>query len=657
MSKKTAGIFSRFLLFWIVLSGVLTAGCQQTLSPLEGTLLDDMGNAYGSGLVLTVGESCTVVPSFSTSQVSWELTNSDDSVLTVDQQEDRFVLTAQQKGTAQIQLTASASGYSPLSMTLDVEVQLHQQSMNWTLVPHPDQLPQEEGEAENPLTPQLLEKLEKGAQTCRMDEGSGQVHLVTGSAVAVALDSAEGTTYTPQVIGEGVQVQLLQGNVLYIEGVSQGEATVVVTADRDQYESLKEEFTIVVNLPPLPVTLVPQQGKNLANLVLEEGEQTQIDCQLPQGITPELSADGNELVEVEVLDTSLLLTARQKGETTISVTVSGEGYESQTISIPVTVTGQQAVLQLTSSLFDDYRQVELTTGESHVIGLQYEGELSFGYAADTLKVERDAQGNLVVTGLAPGETTLTITCKAPDLEDNRQTITYRITDAPLTLTVSQTALRSQVGEKITVSYSTDPSDAVVSASVSGMAQVYCKDGVLTITPEEAGTITVVLTAQKEGYSPAQQEIVLSTAQEGTGSGSSQADSEESQGEQTDAQQADALLALTNEARQKEGLSPLTRQEDLDLGAQIRAQEIVTHFSHTRPDGTPFYTVFGVEENYYYGENIAYNYDTAQQAMDAWMSSEGHRENILNSTYTGIGIATIEKDGQRYWVQIFYRPGM
>lgn len=94
--------------------------------------------------------------------------------------------------------------------------------------------------------------------------------------------------------------------------------------------------------------------------------------------------------------------------------------------------------------------------------------------------------------------------------------------------------------------------------------------------------------------------------------------------------------------------------DVEAGAQLRASEIAESFDHTRPDGSGFYTVFGVEENYSYGENIAEGFDTAQQALDGWMASEGHRENILDPEYTGMGIGTVQQDGRRYWVQIFYR---
>jgi uncharacterized protein YkwD len=54
-----------------------------------------------------------------------------------------------------------------------------------------------------------------------------------------------------------------------------------------------------------------------------------------------------------------------------------------------------------------------------------------------------------------------------------------------------------------------------------------------------------------------------------------------------------------------------------------------------------------------GENIAYGNVSADQMMTMWMNSPGHRANILNAGYTGIGIGAVETSGGRwYGVQDF-----
>ena len=51
-----------------------------------------------------------------------------------------------------------------------------------------------------------------------------------------------------------------------------------------------------------------------------------------------------------------------------------------------------------------------------------------------------------------------------------------------------------------------------------------------------------------------------------------------------------------------------------------------------------------------GENIAMGYSSAQKVMQGWMNSSGHRANILNPSFTQIGVGYVA-DGH-YWTQQF-----
>ena len=95
-----------------------------------------------------------------------------------------------------------------------------------------------------------------------------------------------------------------------------------------------------------------------------------------------------------------------------------------------------------------------------------------------------------------------------------------------------------------------------------------------------------------------------------------------------------ILRITNQEREAQGLNPLTLSQGLSDGAEIRAEEIETLFSHTRPDGTSCFTA--VEKNYSgMGENIAGGQTTPEKVMEGWMNSTGHRANILTSSYKKI----------------------
>ena len=115
-----------------------------------------------------------------------------------------------------------------------------------------------------------------------------------------------------------------------------------------------------------------------------------------------------------------------------------------------------------------------------------------------------------------------------------------------------------------------------------------------------------------------------------------------------------VVNLVNEERAKEGLAPLTLDTKVSAAAQVRAREIVTSFSHTRPDGTSFATALK-EQNISYrraGENIAWGQKSPEAVMDAWMNSSGHRANIMNPNFTTIGIGYCQVNGVNYWCQLF-----
>ena len=114
--------------------------------------------------------------------------------------------------------------------------------------------------------------------------------------------------------------------------------------------------------------------------------------------------------------------------------------------------------------------------------------------------------------------------------------------------------------------------------------------------------------------------------------------------------AQSVVNQVNRERAARGLSALRIDPALTAAAQIRAKEIVQKFSHTRPDGTKWSTVSSAA----YGENIAKGQKTADKVMAAWMSSSGHRANILRASYGSIGVACLQSGGVYYWVQLFGR---
>lgn len=109
-----------------------------------------------------------------------------------------------------------------------------------------------------------------------------------------------------------------------------------------------------------------------------------------------------------------------------------------------------------------------------------------------------------------------------------------------------------------------------------------------------------------------------------------------------------VVRQVNMERAKAGLKSLTVSAELNRAARVRAGEITRKFSHTRPDGSAWHTVSRAA----YGENIAMGQRTADKVMAAWMTSSGHRANILRASYGSIGVCAIVSGGVTYWVQLF-----
>ena len=115
-----------------------------------------------------------------------------------------------------------------------------------------------------------------------------------------------------------------------------------------------------------------------------------------------------------------------------------------------------------------------------------------------------------------------------------------------------------------------------------------------------------------------------------------------------------VVRLVNEQRVQNGLKPLTENWELSRVARYKSQDMVDnrYFSHTSPTyGTPFQMIkaFGLSFRTA-GENIAYGQRTPQAVVNAWMNSSGHRANILNASYTQIGVGYVSKGN--YWTQMF-----
>ncbi|MEG1992568.1 MAG: CAP domain-containing protein [Acetivibrio sp.] len=124
---------------------------------------------------------------------------------------------------------------------------------------------------------------------------------------------------------------------------------------------------------------------------------------------------------------------------------------------------------------------------------------------------------------------------------------------------------------------------------------------------------------------------------------------------TTASLGEQVINLVNMEREKEGLLPLSMDYKVTEASNVRAVEIQSNFSHTRPDGTNFTTALKETGVSYAGagENIAWGQKTPKEVVEGWMNSPGHRANIMNPQFSRIGVGHSKTgNGTPYWVQLF-----
>ena len=116
-----------------------------------------------------------------------------------------------------------------------------------------------------------------------------------------------------------------------------------------------------------------------------------------------------------------------------------------------------------------------------------------------------------------------------------------------------------------------------------------------------------------------------------------------------------VVRLVNVERAKVGCTPVHASAALNRLAGAFSADMANRafFDHTDPDGdTPWDRAEQAGVSGLSGENIARGQADAEAVMDAWMNSDGHRANILNCTYTSMGVGVHFASGGPWWTQDF-----
>jgi uncharacterized protein YkwD len=123
-----------------------------------------------------------------------------------------------------------------------------------------------------------------------------------------------------------------------------------------------------------------------------------------------------------------------------------------------------------------------------------------------------------------------------------------------------------------------------------------------------------------------------------------------------------MVTRVNELRKQNRIPELALCGSLWSAAQAHSQDMARYnrMSHAGSDGSTM--VIRAERAGYrgwraLGENVAAGQRNVADVMGAWMSSPGHRANILSTTYVHIGVGrSVSSSGVYYWTQTFGTGG-
>ncbi|MBB4884241.1 CAP domain-containing protein [Streptomyces netropsis] len=117
-----------------------------------------------------------------------------------------------------------------------------------------------------------------------------------------------------------------------------------------------------------------------------------------------------------------------------------------------------------------------------------------------------------------------------------------------------------------------------------------------------------------------------------------------------------VVAMVNAERARSGCSPVTVNAKLQAAAQGHSDDMAArdYYAHSTPEGKgPGDRVTAAGYHWRtYGENIFKSPKDARTAMDGWMKSKGHRDNILNCSFKEIGVGINLSANGPWWTQNF-----
>ena len=540
----------------------------------------------------------------------------------------KLILSATQPGGGQLTLAATAKGYLDTNLTLPVRVEANTLELDWTV-----SAPEETEEGEEPdfwQEEETVGVLAEKSAVLTFTERYGDPQSPTDATLSAELD--------PPELGE---VELGEGKLVFDAGKEYGDGTLTVIAEKAGFDTQILHIPLHVvrgQLPLRPTT----GGEEIEAVELENGSSTTVKIETGAGaeLTAQLDCDAAVMTRN---GNAFAIVGNSLGEGTLTITAEGEGWLGRSITLPLRVTRTKAAITPAAG------EIAVAPGETE--------EMSFTTKPKGAAVRATVSGSgftakvsgetvqITAAEDAEGSAQITLSVSAPDYEDSSATITAKAQLEPIQLTLSEEAVTLEEGESGTVTATATPEGCTITAEATSGITVEVDGDTVTITPEKSGTVTI--TASRANRDPVSATVKVTATPPIV---LPDVDTE------TYAKDAAEIIRLTNEYRKANGLSALAHVELLDIPATLRAEEAGEVWSHTRPDGTNFHTVFAQCGLKYtaYGENLfAVNAEyTPAQVLEEWQDSPAHNENLLRENFNGIGVGVAKVKGEYYYCQLF-----
>ena len=365
----------RSILFvFLLICLVICASCsEKQLDPsLVALTLDDQ--PIGAFIPLEVETAADLTVDIPLEEVTMSISSASDN-LVVTQQDNRFTLIASVPGDYELTLAVEAKGYRSASVLLP-PVKVEPRPMSLSI-----------GRADDGTS---------GGEKANPD-ASDVITIIRGETLLLTPEvSADDAHITAALSDASAASCTWQDGQLLIEALYPGEATLTLTASKENYQTVDRVYSVVVE--PTAATLSLSQG----SLGLIVGGSGSVTLSYQQGGTITLDYDSTAINVVQS-GSALTITGLKTGQYSLSASCAADGYKTASVRLPVTVSPPSATVSAPGT-------VALRVGESKQLALRMTPADAEATLATTGTIKATYQnGIILVEGTAKGSGSITVT--------------------------------------------------------------------------------------------------------------------------------------------------------------------------------------------------------------------------------------------------------